>query len=118
MSARRLGCSPLGTYARWPLISLMKYTNSAPARNVAALKYSASVTDEFAKTSMCRASTLVTRASSENRPAPRTGVSPYVVIRLSWLAGSIWSRRTRLGTDASFAGIQNRLTHSIRKLAT
>ena len=39
-------------------------------------------------------------------------------MRLSWLADSIWSRRTRLGTDASLAGIQNRLTHSIRKLAT
>ena len=42
---------------------------------------------------------------------------PYVVTRLTWLASSSWSRRTRLGTEASLAGIQNRLTHSMRKVA-
>ena len=31
---------------------------------------------------------------------------------------STWSRRTRLGTEASLAGVQKRLMHSIRKLAT
>ncbi len=39
-------------------------------------------------------------------------------MRLSWLAASSWLRGTRFGTDASLAGIQNRLTASMRKLAT
>ena len=60
----------------------------------------------------------LTRASSENAAAAATGVMPYVVTRLTWFADSNWSRRTRLGTVASFAGIQNRLAHSIRNDAT
>ena len=36
----------------------------------------------------------------------------------SWLAASSCSFGTRFGTDASLAGIQNRLTASMRKLAT
>ena len=57
------------------------------------------------------------REQREDRAAS-TGVIPYVVTRLTWLAASSWSRRTRLGTDASLAGIQNRLAHSIRNDAT
>ena len=41
-----------------------------------------------------------------------------MVIRLSWLADSSWSRRTRFGTEASLAGFQNSPMHSIRKVAT
>ncbi len=40
------------------------------------------------------------------------------MIRLSWLAASSRSLGTRFGTDASFAGIQNRLRISIRNVAT
>ncbi len=64
------------------------------------------------------ASTRVSSASSEKTSAAAIGVIPYVVTRLTWLASSSWSRRTRLGTEASLAGIQNRLTHSIRNDAT
>ena len=37
-----------------------------------------------------------------------TGVIPYVVTSETWFASSSWSRRTRLGTAASLAGIQKR----------
>ncbi len=43
---------------------------------------------------------------------------PYVVIRLSWLAASSRCRGTRLGTLASLAGPQIRLTISISTVAT
>ena len=36
----------------------------------------------------------------------------------SWLAGSYWSLRSRFGTAASLAGIQNRLIASMRNWAT
>src|SRR5256885_13574302 len=43
-----------------------------------------------------------------------TGAESYVVISDSWLAASSLRRSTRLGTDASLAGIQNRLADSTR----
>jgi hypothetical protein len=55
--------------------------------------------------------------SAANNTAATTP-NPYVVTRLSWLAVSRRSFGTRLGMDASLAGIQNRLLHSIRKDAT
>ena len=46
--------------------------------------------------------------------AAATAPKPYVVTRFSWFADSSWLRGTRLGIEASFAGIQNRLAHSMR----
>jgi hypothetical protein len=45
------------------------------------------------------------------------GAVPYVTIRLSWLADSSCSLGTRLGTVASLAGTQKRLTHSTSSVA-
>ena len=70
------------------------------------------------KNSNLSPSARVSSASKENTSAAATGVIPYVVTRLTWFADSNWSLRTRLGTEASFAGIQNRPTHSTRKVAT
>jgi hypothetical protein len=58
-----------------------------------------------------------TRLSSA-KTAAATGAEPYVAMRVSWLAPSSCSRGTRFGTDASLAGIQNRLTVSMRNDAS
>ena len=63
-------------FARCPLISRMKNTTIAPTRNVAALMYSARLTGCVRKKSRCRASTFVISDSTENSPAPSTGVRP------------------------------------------
>src|SRR3954451_18340043 len=59
------------------------------------------------------ASASLNFASSANS-TEASGAVPYVVINDSWFAASSRRRGTRLGTEASFAGIQNRLTDSIR----
>src|SRR3954464_14609168 len=60
------------------------------------------------------ASASLNFASNANR-TEATGAVPYVVINDSWFAASSLRRSTRFGTEASFAGIQNKLTDSIRK---
>ncbi len=58
-----------------------------------------------------------TRLSRPNTTAA-TGAEPYVAMSVSWLAPSSCSRGTRFGTEASLAGIQNRLTVSMKNEAT
>ena len=55
---------------------------------------------------------------SRPKTAAATGAEPYVAISVSWLAPSSRSGPTMFGTDASLAGIQNRLTVSMRNDAT
>ncbi|GFJ90080.1 hypothetical protein Prum_037220 [Phytohabitans rumicis] len=56
--------------------------------------------------------------SSAAMPRPaRTGVRPYVVIRVSWLAISSRDLGMRLGTAASLAGIHINVTVSMKNVA-
>src|SRR2546423_12122057 len=52
--------------------------------------------------------------ASRAKSSAAIGAVPYVVMSESWFAASSRRRSTRFGTDASLAGIQNRLTDSIR----
>ena len=45
------------------------------------------------------------------------GAVPYAASNDTWFADSNFSRGTKLGTDASFAGDQNRVMHSTRIVA-
>ena len=51
---------------------------------------------------------------SRPKTTAATGAEPYVASSVSWLAPSSRSGPTMLGTEASLAGIQNRLTVSMR----
>src|SRR5512132_4360588 len=49
--------------------------------------------------------------------AAATGVRPYVVASVSWLAVSSRARGSRLGTAASFAGVHSIATDSMTNVA-
>src|SRR4051794_26983651 len=108
--------SPLTTApaSRRPLIDGRFQMTMAATRNVTALRYSARLVSLAHGGRRTESPTL---DSSANTIAAATGVRPYVVTSESWLAGSIWSRRSMLGTAASLAGIQNRLIASMRNWA-
>ncbi len=55
---------------------------------------------------------------SRPKTTAATGAEPYVAMSVSWLAPSSRSGPTMFGTEASLAGIQNRLTVSMRNDAT
>jgi hypothetical protein len=59
----------------------------------------------------------VPAVSAERVSAARTGVIPYVVTSVSWLDTSIRDFGMRLGTAASFAGIQIRVSVSPMNVA-
>ncbi len=60
---------------------------------------------------------LVATRPSTPKTTAASGAVPYVATSETWLADSR-SSPTRLGTDASFAGIQNRLSSSTRIVAS
>jgi hypothetical protein len=56
-------------------------------------------------------------SASNAKSVEATAADPYVVMRLIRFADSRWLGGTRLGTLASFAGIQNSESDSMRNAA-
>ena len=113
---KKLSCGLAAPAARLPLIDGRFQMTKAATRKVSALRNSARSTSSRPGASRIRSLPMV--VSTAKTTAASTGVSPKVVTRDNWLAGSSWSLRSMLGTAASLAGIQNRLIASMRNWAT
>ena len=118
---RTRGARPAGASRRSlrPLISLMpKKTTNAVASRVKREEVERErgrVEEALPGRRVTTPDSPVVRPASSSAAA--TGVMPYVVARVSWLAVSSRPRGSRFGTAASLAGSQTMVTASTRKVA-
>ncbi len=99
-----------------PISRMPKNTTSAVASREKPLNQSAS----WVGSAQCGTATpecWATLVRADRPSAARIGVMPYVVIRVSWLDTSICDLGSRLGTAASLAGTQIRVTDSPMNVA-